>query len=208
MIQDSFSRIVCKKNLLSRMVGGALANGGRVVLSDCLNERMEDWRTEMQSFPLTRRTSPLDNRIPPPIVTLIVGAAMWGSSLLSPVLHLTPAIRFGGSAITALIGFSILATGFITFVRSRTTIDPVQIDRASSLVTGGIFRITRNPMYVGFATILLGWAMFLSAPLAALGPVAFVLFTTRFQIIPEERAMRSKFGWEYEAYRSRVRRWI
>ena len=63
-------------------------------------------------------------------------------------------------------------------------------------------------MYVGFAAMLVGWAVCLAAPWALVGPVAFVLFINRFQIIPEERVMRDKFGQAYDDYQAQVRRWI
>jgi len=85
---------------------------------------------------------------------------------------------------------------------------PLEPEAATSLVTGGIYRYTRNPMYVGFAALLLGWAVYLAVPWVLLGPVAFILFITRFQIIPEERALSSKFGRQYGEYQERVRRWL
>ena len=82
------------------------------------------------------------------------------------------------------------------------------LERASTLVTDGVFRFSRNPMYVGFAAALVGWAVCLAAPWTLLGPVAFVLYTNRFQVLPEERMMRAKFGGAYDEYRARVRRWV
>jgi protein-S-isoprenylcysteine O-methyltransferase Ste14 len=84
----------------------------------------------------------------------------------------------------------------------------VDIEAASTLVTGGVFRYTRNPMYVALTALLLAWTAWLAAPWAAFCPVAFALFITRFQIIPEERVLRAKFGRAYEDYAQRVRRWI
>ena len=92
--------------------------------------------------------------------------------------------------------------------RNKTTISPVDLESASALVTSGVFRFSRNPMYVGFTAMLVGWAVCLAAPWALVGPVAFVLFTNRFQIIPEERVMRDKFGQAYDDYQAQVRRWI
>jgi len=94
------------------------------------------------------------------------------------------------------------------FWRNKTTISPVDLESASALVTSGVFRFSRNPMYVGFTAMLVGWAVCLAAPWALVGPVAFVLFTNRFQIIPEERVMRDKFGQAYDDYQAQVRRWI
>ena len=75
-------------------------------------------------------------------------------------------------------------------------------------MTRGIFGYTRNPMYVGLTAVLLGWAVWLSVPCVFLGPIVLVLFLLRFQIVPEERAMSSKFGRDYDEYRKRVRRWL
>ena len=81
-------------------------------------------------------------------------------------------------------------------------------DSTSSLVVSGIYKYTRNPMYLGFLLVLLGWATFLSN-LAALALLpAFVVYMNHFQIGPEERALGSLFAQEYQAYHARVRRWI
>jgi protein-S-isoprenylcysteine O-methyltransferase Ste14 len=90
----------------------------------------------------------------------------------------------------------------------RTTTNPLKPANASALVVRGIYRVTRNPMYLGLAALLAAWAIYLSS-LAALAVLPlFVLYINRFQIAPEERALRSRFGAEFEAYRARVRRWI
>jgi protein-S-isoprenylcysteine O-methyltransferase Ste14 len=146
--------------------------------------------------------------MPPPIVTVLIGAAMWLVTFFEPALPLSRPLRVIVASLLLAIGIFVLASGVLAFRRSRTTIDPVQIHRASALVAHGIFRFTRNPMYVGSTMLLTSWAVFLSVPFTLLGPVAFVLFTTRFQIIPEERAMRAKFGEAYSRYQSSVRRWI
>jgi len=106
--------------------------------------------------------------------------------------------------------YAVLAglAGVFEFRRHRTTIDPVRIEAASSLVTSGIFGVTRNPMYLGLAAILLGAAIVLRSPLALVGPAVFVAYIWRFQIIPEERVMREKFGADYAAYRQLVRAWL
>ena len=154
------------------------------------------------------RTHPLENRIPPPLVTLSIGAGMWAVNGLTAAFRISQQVRvFGGGAL-ALAGFSLLFMGVYVFGRAKTTIDPVQIGRASSLVRGGVYRFTRNPRYLGFALVLEGWAWFLATPLSMLGPVIFVFFTNRFQIVSEERMMLAKFGNDYETYRRSVRRWL
>jgi len=157
---------------------------------------------------MTAAAHPLENRIPPPLVCLLAAVAMGALAWNTPAIAVDPIWRIGVAGAIALLGLIFGASGFLAFGRAKTTIDPVNIDRASSLVTGGIFRFTRNPMYVGFTLLLLGWAVYLAAPWAFAGPVAFVLFITRYQILPEERVMLSKFGSAYADYQARVRRWL
>ncbi len=139
---------------------------------------------------------------------LVIAAAMWGVAKFLTPIPLDSALRIGllfALNVTALI-FGL--GGIIAFRRARTTINPVQIEQASRVVTGGIYRVTRNPMYVGLTMLLTAWAVRLAVPWTLLGPVMFALFIHHFQILPEERAMSAKFGNAYEDYRKRVRRWI
>ena len=98
--------------------------------------------------------------------------------------------------------------GFASFRRAKTTVNPMKPDSASSLVVSGIYDLTRNPMYLGFLVILVGWAFFLSNALGFIFLPLFVLYMNRFQIEPEERALASVFGEAFASYRSRVRRWL
>lgn len=106
------------------------------------------------------------------------------------------------------IGLSLDAIALVHFLRSRTTVNPLKPDSASALVTGGIYRFTRNPMYLGLATLLLAWAIYLGNLAALAGVPLFILYMNRFQIAPEERALEARFGAEYRLYRARVRRWL
>ena len=112
------------------------------------------------------------------------------------------------AATIALAGVVVGLLGFRAFKRAGTTIDPVRPDAASTLVTGGIYRHTRKPVYVGFTLTLLGFAVLLGSPWALVGPAAFVLFTARFQIAPEERALLTKFGRDFAKYKKSTRRWL
>ena len=107
-----------------------------------------------------------------------------------------------------LVALTFSIGGVVAFRAARTTVNPTQIDRASRVVTGGIYRFSRNPMYVGLTALLASWAVFLAVPLTVIGPIAFALFLHRFQILQEERVMAEKFGREYLDYKQRVRRWI
>jgi protein-S-isoprenylcysteine O-methyltransferase Ste14 len=150
----------------------------------------------------------LESRIPPPVVVVLIGAVMAVASRSLTALPLSAPLRaLVGVAIVAL-GSSFVARGFLTFRDAGTTIDPVHVERASALVTRGVFGRSRNPMYVGMTAMLVGWAAILGVPLLLLGPAFFVVFITKFQIVPEERAMRERFGDAYSAYASRVPRWL
>ena len=98
--------------------------------------------------------------------------------------------------------------GVIEFRRAKTTVDPTKPDSASSLVRTGIYRRTRNPMYLGFLLILTGCAAALANLTSFLILPAFVVYMNRFQIKPEERALASIFGDDFKAYYSEARRWI
>lgn len=152
--------------------------------------------------------SALENRIPPPILMIVTGALMAAVRLGSAAPCLPATGRWGLAGAFFLAAGLFGAPAFFAFGRAKTTIDPVQIDRASRLVTTGIYRTTRNPMYVALTLLLCAWTAWLNHPLAAFGPVFFALYITRFQIIPEERALSKKFGVAYEDYRRSVRRWI
>jgi protein-S-isoprenylcysteine O-methyltransferase Ste14 len=152
--------------------------------------------------------SALETRIPPPLVTLLVAGLMLAAGAVLPPGPLPDNVRLGASLVLFVMAGLFGAPAIRAFLRAGTTINPVVVDRASALVTTGVYGISRNPMYVSMALLLLSLAAGLGQPALLLGPLAFVLFIDRFQIVPEERAMTRLFGEAYEAYRARVRRWV
>lgn len=152
--------------------------------------------------------SRLESRIPPPAVALVVAGLMWLVTRMTPTLALRLGMRETIALTLAIVGVAIAVAGAAQFRRAKTTVNPMRPEATTTLVTSGIYRLTRNPMYLGMATLLLGCAYYLSHPLALLGVVAFVAYIHRFQIIPEERAMRALFPGAYEAYARQVRRWL
>jgi protein-S-isoprenylcysteine O-methyltransferase Ste14 len=150
----------------------------------------------------------LDHRIPPPVVGVIMAAAMWGASSVGPAFAIPPMLKYIAIALLAAAGIAFDVSGILAFRAARTTVNPLKPEQASILVTGGIYRVTRNPMYVGMALLLLAWAVYLSALLPFAGIVVFVLYLTRFQIQPEERVLEGLFGERYANYAARVRRWL
>jgi protein-S-isoprenylcysteine O-methyltransferase Ste14 len=150
----------------------------------------------------------LELKLPPPVVALVLAVAMWALSRFTFVFEVDAALRIPVAVAIALAGGAFSAAGVAAFRRAKTTVNPMKPDAASSLVTGGVYRVTRNPMYVGLLLVLVGWAAFLCAPWALVGPAVFVAYINRFQIAPEERALLSMFGDGYSAYRATVRRWL
>lgn len=153
-------------------------------------------------------TQALENRIPPPLVGLVLAGAMWLLAAAIPTLAVPLGWRWALAAplLAAAVWFDL--QGLLAFRRARTTVNPLRPQKASQLVTEGIYRRTRNPMYVGMALILTAVAVLLAAPAALAGPVAFIAYITRFQIVPEERALRRLFGDEFDEYCAHVPRWL
>lgn len=153
-----------------------------------------------------------EHKLPPPVIDATCAGLMWWLAQLLPALQLWPrgAWPFGlGAALgLALAGGAIALAGLVEFRRARTTFNPLAPERASALVTTGVYRITRNPMYLGMLLVLLGWAVWLgnAAPFGVL-PLS-VLLLNQLQIKPEERILRERFGEHYARYAGRVNRWV
>lgn len=150
----------------------------------------------------------LELKIPPPAVALLTAAVMWGISLVTPSADVPAPIRLVAAIAIALTGLATAVSGAMAFRRAKTTTSPLKPETTNALVTSGVYRLTRNPMYVGITLVLLAWAVFLSSIWTLLGLLAFILYITRFQIIPEERVLAAIFGTAYSAYQARVRRWL
>ncbi|MBP8091759.1 MAG: isoprenylcysteine carboxylmethyltransferase family protein [Giesbergeria sp.] len=154
--------------------------------------------------------SALELKIPPPLVAAAVAGCMYAAAVLlpAPVLALPPGVRVGMALALAAVGAGFDVAGLWAFRKARTTVNPLTPHRSVAVVSTGVYRFTRNPMYLGLALILLGLAVYLASPWALLGPLVFAAYITRFQIVPEERALQARFGAAYTAYRARVRRWL
>ena len=150
----------------------------------------------------------LENRVPPPLVLIICLVLMYGLAALDAQYYIpTTAIKVGAAGI-ALLGLACMLSGAYSFRQARTTVNPLQPKKASSLVRSGIFRYSRNPMYLGMLFIALGWLLYLASALSMIGVIVFVAYIQRLQIQPEERAMQALFGAEFTEYRASVRRWL
>lgn len=146
----------------------------------------------------------MQNRIPPPLLALALLLAMWLTAPPHPAPQWSIVLAVGLFIAAGAFGLPALHA----FRRAGTTIDPVRIGRATSLVTGGVYRFSRNPMYLSLALLLSAWAMWLGGAWVWAGPVFLVLWLDQLQIRPEERAMTARFGEDYLRYRAKVRRWL
>ena len=150
----------------------------------------------------------LELKVPPPLVALCLAACMWGAATVATVGAIPFQIRVMGSVLLLVLGQAVAVAGMVAFRRAKTTINPTAPGKATALVASGIYRYTRNPMYLGWLITLLAWSVFLASPVAIVFVPLFVLYINRFQIAPEERALVSLFGAEYAAYSNKVRRWL
>ena len=146
--------------------------------------------------------------IPPPIVAALCGLAMWGIAHVLPQTRLAFSFQTLLASIFIVAGLSIDLVSIGAFRKAKTTVTPLAPEKASSLVVTGLYRYTRNPMYVGMLFILTGVAIWLGSLVNALVLIAFVAYITVFQIMPEEARLAQVFGADYERYRTRVRRWL
>jgi protein-S-isoprenylcysteine O-methyltransferase Ste14 len=150
----------------------------------------------------------LELKIPPAVIVLLLGAAMWAATRLWPGLRIALPFRGVFAAGLILAGLGIALVGIISFRRAGTTVNPLQPAAASQLVVSGIYHRTRNPMYLGMLLVLLGWAAWLAHPVALGLAATFVPVINRLQILPEERSLAATFGPAFTAYQSSVRRWL
>lgn len=147
-------------------------------------------------------------KIPPVVIFFISLGLTFGAYYLFPDLIYKFQYQTLLSRLFLAMGVLVAFSGIILFRLRGTTVDPTKPDKASALVTGGIYRYTRNPMYLGMALVLVGGIIRIGNPLAFFGLIFFVWYITTFQIKPEEKALINLFGKDYEEYCESVRRWI
>ena len=150
----------------------------------------------------------LELKVPPLVVTLLAAGSGWYAARMAPTFGFV--LPYGGVLAVSFFvaGIGVAASGAGEFRRARTTLDPLSPEKSSALVVSGIYRWTRNPIYLGMLLTLLCWATYLANWISFVFLPAFVIYMDHFQIAPEERALASRFGQEFAAYRSKVRRWI
>lgn len=151
------------------------------------------------------RFNRLELKIPPPVIVGAGGllnwfATPWATDLFSPPWLLIAALIF----VSGVFGVA----GVLGCLRCKTTVHPWSPDETSVLVTQGVFRLSRNPMYLALLLLLLAYYLYQPTWFSPLVFVVVTWYLTRFQILPEERILSEKFGDQYAQYASSVRRWL
>ncbi|NOQ94961.1 MAG: DUF1295 domain-containing protein [Methylophaga sp.] len=147
-------------------------------------------------------------RIPPPIYMLMMAGLMWLLSHFLPIAQIVTAPWNQFGFLMMFIALFTDGVSLIQFFRVHTSINPLHPEKANTLVVTGMYRLTRNPMYLGLLLLLIGWAMVLGSASSFIVLPLFVVILTVQQIIPEEEVLEQKFGQQYRDYKQSVRRWL
>jgi protein-S-isoprenylcysteine O-methyltransferase Ste14 len=147
-------------------------------------------------------------KLPPVAITAVFALLMWTIARFTPGHGLHPVLAAIGAGLflagSAVVGLA----GIVAFRRAGTTVNPLRPESSSALVIDGIYRHTRNPMYLALLMLLFAWGIALANPWSMLCAWMFIPYMNRFQILPEERAMLQRFGPAFQRYAAHVRRWI
>lgn len=147
-------------------------------------------------------------RLFPPLVMVIFAGLMYILDRWLPFGE----FDFFGRRILAVffvvLGFLVMFLAVFQFVRAKTTANPIQLKKTRSLVTRGIYKYTRNPMYLGMLLLLLAFGLELGNAFNTLVAAGFVSYINRFQIRYEEQALTELFGKRYQQYCQATRRWF
>lgn len=150
----------------------------------------------------------MELKVPPVLVFLCFGLMMYLLAEFLPIGY----FDFYGRMLLAKIlvgaGIIIVMLALIQFKMVKTTVDPTKPDKASNLVVGGIYKFSRNPMYLAMLLLLLALGIFLGNAFNTLVVAGFVVYMNRFQIIPEEQILLNKFGRTFKDYCILTRRWF
>ena len=148
----------------------------------------------------------METKIPPPIVTLVFGLSIYFSRGIFHAVEIKYSFYIG--ILLLILGLGILISAVGLFRKDKTTVNPLSPEQATKLVTDGIFKYSRNPMYLGMALVLCSITVFFNLIGGIIFVALFCFYITKFQIIPEERAMSNLFSQDFDKYKQATRRWI
>ncbi|WP_318308891.1 methyltransferase family protein [Flagellimonas crocea] len=147
-------------------------------------------------------------KVPPALVMLVFGGSMYVLDRFLPVGEFEFFGKQGLAVFLSGLGVLVILIAMVQFFIFKTTVDPMNPKKSSALVTTGVYKFTRNPMYLGMLLLLLAIGLKLGNAFNTLIAAGFVSFMNRFQIKPEEEVLQEKFGQEYKIYCKLTRRWF
>lgn len=150
----------------------------------------------------------LELKIPPPLVAAITAFLMWQASGMHIISKFDFQYQLEISLAIAGLGLLVDFLALFAFLKAKTTVNPLKPEGASQLVNSGIYKYSRNPMYVGNFILLIAWGVWLGVPANIATLSVYELYMTRFQIKPEEQILEGLFQNEYRRYKEKVRRWV
>ena len=145
-------------------------------------------------------------KIPPPLIVLTLIISIYFSSKKIDLINIPFQLEI--SFFILSLGILVFINPVLKFIKSKTTINPIQFEETNRLVTSGIFKYSRNPMYLGMLMIIISTSIFYLNIYSILTPFLFVFWINKFQIKREEIFLTKKFGKEYLLYKTKTRRWI
>ena len=145
-------------------------------------------------------------KIPPPILVIILITSIYFSSDKLDLISIPYRTLF--SIVILSIGILVIINPVVKFIKSKTTVNPVEFKNVEKLVTSGIYKYSRNPMYLGMIMIIISTTVYYLNFYSLLTPFIFYFWVNRFQIKREEVFLEEKFGQEYLSYKTKTRRWI
>ena len=145
-------------------------------------------------------------KIPPPLIVVFLTTLVYLSSNF--IIGFELPFRTQISILLLLIGLSVLFIPVFQFFKSKTTINPQNFKNVNNLVSSGIFKISRNPMYLGMLIIIMSTVVYYFNYFSVLTPFIFYFWINEFQIKREEKKLEEKFGSDYKKYKSKTKRWI
>ncbi len=147
----------------------------------------------------------LETKVPPPLITMVSILIIY---LFEREFNFFEDWNIYISIFFLVFGLMTIALAVFKFAKTKTTVDPTKPSKTSSLVISGIYRITRNPMYLGMLFLIISFTFYKLSLLGAIIIPSFIFYINKFQIEPEEHEMRKKFGENFDKYCKKVDRWI
>ena len=145
-------------------------------------------------------------RFPPPLIYVLGLLAGWLLERKHPLVPLPRNFAIAAGIVLLIAGLALARSGARAIWKANSSIIPMR--PTTAIVSDGVYRFTRNPMYVSMVVIYVGIALLIRAPWAIVLLPAVVIAVDRLVIAKEESYLRGKFGDYYMNYCSRVRRWI